>query len=114
MPGLVPGIHALNPSRTKDVDGGGEDGPPAAGGGEETQPLPPPPLRTFATAAASQVSRWPGRSGTTAKPDSMRSGSSTISFAQSTHSSQWQGGVAASRCALTPRKRGDEHSMRYT
>lgn len=58
-------------------------------------------IRNLRTAASFQVRPLPGRSGMTACPSTMRSGSSTTALIQSTYSSQCAVGVAASRCALT-------------
>ena len=82
--------------------------------GGPTLPAPAShPSRYLSTALRFQVIPVPGRCGTTAKPSTICSGSSTILSAQSTYSRKWQVGVAASRCALTSGNRCDDISMRW-
>ena len=94
-----------DPSRQEAAGRLGEDCVTICGRGCTQSDISPPP-------ALSQTSPLPGRSGTTAKPSTIRSGSRTILSAQSTYSRKWQVGVAASRCALTSGNRCDDILMR--
>ena len=86
-------------------------GPRSRGAAKTGAVLRPYFMRKRSTAPGSQSRPAPGALDGVTRPASTRTGSRNSGAAQSTYSSQWQVGLAASKCELTSGKRCDESGM---